>query len=520
MAPLPLLSIDDVGAHNKPDDLWLVVDNVVYDLTAFAQHHPGGEQVLLRFAGRDATRVYSSVHGPSLIAHELDASKHKGRLDVSTITPQWAATALASDADADGGDAQKQKERTPLDEIVNLADFAAAAEPVLPLQAWSYVSTGTEDNITRDANNALLRRIWLRPAVLRDVSLARMDLRTTLFGTVPLAMPVYVAPTGATRTGGRDGELAIARGASAAGIVQVISTVASYPYNEILAEMPRAEDGGQAMFQLYVDRDHRRSEALLTKLLAGPHGRKIKAVLVTVDLPVSSKREADERARARVAKERDAAMGIVSDGTKKEAGIARQNGSFVDSAFCWEDLAWLRATVDAAVAQHPQGPLPAPLPILAKGIQRAEDARLALQHGCQGIVISNHGGRAADTASPAILTLLEMQRCCPEVFGRMEILIDGGFRRGSDVLKAICLGASAVGIGRPFVYAVGYGQAGVEQAASILYDEILTTMQLCGLTHLMRDASPDYVNTGDIDHMVMSSLHHPYAKKPVWPAKL
>lgn len=510
--PLPLLTVDDIAVHNRPGDLWLVVDNVVYDLTEFAKHHPGGTEVLHRFAGRDATRVYSRIHAPSLISSELALDKHVGRLDETSITPQWRSSTISSDADADSGtEGGHEEARPPLDDILSLDDFAAAAERALPNQAWSYISTGTEDNLTRDANTALLRRIWLRPAVMRGKALERMDLRTSLFGgRVPLRMPVFVAPTGATRTGGKDGELAIARGAAASGIIPVISTVASYPYEEILQQLPSAEEGGQAMFQLYVDRDRGRAAKLLHKLLGGPHGRKIKAVMVTVDLPVTSKREADERARSRAARQR----GEVATGAK--SGIAKQTASFIDATFGWEDLHWLRATVDAATSKNG---LTEPLPILAKGIQRAEDARTALEYGCQGIVITNHGGRAADTAPPTILSLLEFHKNCPEIFGRMEILIDGGFRRGSDVIKAICLGASAVGVGRPFIYAVGYGPAGVEHAASILHDEITTTMQLCGLANLMQDSNPEFVNTGDIDHMV-PGLRHPYAKKPVLPAKL
>ncbi|KJR84196.1 L-lactate dehydrogenase (cytochrome) [Sporothrix schenckii 1099-18] len=507
---LPLLTIDDVAGHNRPDDLWLVVDTVVYDLTEFAEHHPGGTEVLLRFAGRDATRVYSRIHAPSLISSELAPEKHVGRLDEASITPQWRAAAIESDADADAG--QREADRPPLEDILSLDDFARAAERALSSRAWAYISTGTEDNLTRDANTALLRRIWLRPAVLRGVGWDKMDLRTSLFGgRVPLRMPAFVAPTGTSRTGGKEGELAIARGAAAAGIIPVISTVASYPYEEILQQLPRAEDGGQAMFQLYVDRDRARAEALLHKLLGGPHGRKIKAVMVTVDLPVASKREVDERARSRAARQRGEA---VVTGAKQN--LAKQTASFIDASFRWEDLHWLRATVDAATSHNG---LAEPLPLLAKGIQRAEDARKALEYGCQGIVITNHGGRAADTAPPTILALLEFHKNCPEIFGRMEILIDGGFRRGSDLIKAICLGASAVGFGRPFIYSVGYGQAGVEHAADIIYDEIMTTMQLCGLTNLMKDSNPECVNTGDIDHMV-PGLRHPYAKKPVWPAKL
>jgi L-lactate dehydrogenase (cytochrome) len=136
----------------------------------------------------------------------------------------------------------------------------------------------------------------------------------------------------------------------------------------------------------------------------------------------------------------------------KGSGLARSMGSFIDPTLTWDDLAWLR--------KHTK------LPIIIKGIQCAADARKAMEFGVQGIVLSNHGGRALDNAPPAIITLLELHRECPEVLGVMEVLVDGGIRRGGDILKAICLGASGVGLGRPFMYAVSYGREGVAHAVN------------------------------------------------------
>ncbi|EFW98769.1 mitochondrial fmn-dependent dehydrogenase [Grosmannia clavigera kw1407] len=507
------IGIDEIARHASADDLWVVVDGAVYDLTEFAPRHPGGTAVLQQYAGRDASRPYGAVHAPSLIGASLEASQHLGVVDEDSVTPQWRSATVSADVDEGpgrqgrGGAAASQK--PPLDSVINLQDFEDIARAVLPPQAWAYISTGSNDNVSRDANAAFLRRIWLRPAVLlRDVSTVRTA--ATLFGgSVSLHMPVYVAPTGATRTGGPEGELAIARGAAAAGIIPVISTVASFPYEEILAALP---DGAPAFFQLYVDRDRSRTTALLRSLLHSHRGRAaIRAVFVTVDVPVVSKREADERERARASR---ACGEPVSPG-----GIAKQAGSFVDSAFVWEDLRWLRDVIDEATAT-PAADNTSHLPIIVKGIQRASDALIALAMGCQGIVLSNHGGRAADGAPPAILTLLELHRCCPEIFGRMDIFVDGGFRRGSDVVKAICLGASAVGFGRPFVYSVGYGYAGVRHAAAIIQDEVRTAMQLCGMSDLMRDAHPGFVNTAEIDHIVPIHNDHPYAKKPSIPSRL
>jgi L-lactate dehydrogenase (cytochrome) len=198
---------------------------------------------------------------------------------------------------------------------------------------------------------------------------------------------------------------------------------------------------------LYINKDRSKTEELLRVVNSRPQ---IKAIFVTVDLPVVSKREADERIKVDTLY--SSGLGRPTTTDNKGAGLARSVGSFIDPAFSWDDLAWLR--------RHMK------LPIVLKGIQSAADARLAMHMGCQGIVISNHGGRALDGAPASILVLLELHRECAEVFDHMEVFIDGGFRRGSDVLKAICLGASGVGLGRPFMYAINYGTEGVVHLAS------------------------------------------------------
>ncbi len=175
----------------------------------------------------------------------------------------------------------------------------------------------------------------------------------------------------------------------------------------------------------------------------------IAAIFVTVDAPVAGKREADERVRA------DETLSTPMSGSKasndkRGGGLGRIMGSYIDASLSWDDLAWLR--------RHWGGP------IVLKGVQGAADAQRAMHEGLQGVMLSNHGGRSLDTSPPAILILLELQRCCPEVFELMEVYVDGGVRRGTDVLKALCLGATAVGIGRSFLYALNYGQDGVEHA--------------------------------------------------------
>lgn len=433
-----------------------------------------------------------------MIQKTLDAKDHIGAFEASGTSPEGKSTTSTKPENTNKPAATQEK--PPLSDIINLHDFQHVASATLSPKAWAYISGAANDNLTRDANHSFLRRIWLRPIIMRDVS--AVTAKTTLFGC-PLDIPVYIAPTGTVRTAGEEGELALARGAGSAGIVHCLSTPSSYPHDEVFEATPR-----HAFLQLYVNKDRAKSEALVRR--AASTG-KVKAIFVTVDLPVVSKREADERVKT------SPPTGEKASKDWKGAGLARQTGSFIDPSLNWSDVSWLRGLTH--------------LPIVIKGVQRWEDAVLAMKHGCDGIVLSNHGGRAADTAPPSVVLLLELHRNCPEVFDEMVVLVDGGFRRGEDVVKAVCLGARAVGVGRPFFYAVNYGRDGVEHAVNseclflearggnmseltgvVLKDEIETAMRLCGMTDLMRDASPDYVNTSDIDHHVTKG-GHPYAKK-------
>ncbi len=256
-------------------------------------------------------------------------------------------------------------------------------------------------------------------------------------------MPVWIAPMGVAKVAGPEGEAALGAGAAASGIIHCLSTVSSLAVEEVLA----SASTNPWFFQLYVDKQRQKSEALLKKLAGQPQ---IKALFVTADLPVISKREADERLQGNVTLS-SYVGGKKPPVNKKGGGLARMGSRFVDSSLNWDDIAWLK--------RHTS------LPIVVKGIQSVADARKVLELGCAGIVVSNHGGRALDCAPSTVMVLLELRRDCPDVLEKMEVFVDGGIRRGSDVLKALCLGARGVGVGRPFQCAVSYGREGVEQAA-------------------------------------------------------
>lgn len=269
---------------------------------------------------------------------------------------------------------------------------------------------------------------------------------------MPLELPVYIAPMGATRSGGAEGDVGLARGASTSGVALCISTASSFPYEEILEATT-----GHCFFQLYVNKDRQKTAETLRVV---EESGKVRAVFVTVDLPAGTKRESAEREKLREAGV-SAPTTVARD--RLGGGFARRAEALIDPTLRWEDLTWLRSVTK--------------LPLLIKGVQRSQDAKKAMEAGCDGIVISNHGGRAADCAPPAILTLLELHRNCPEVFETMKVLVDGGFRRGSDIVKAVCLGAAAVGLGRPFLYSIGYGHQGVEHAVESM--DLLTFLNLC-----------------------------------------
>ena len=174
--------------------------------------------------------------------------------------------------------------------------------------------------------------------------------------------------------------------------------------------------------------------------------------------------------------------------------MGRLMGQYIDKTLSWEDIPWIQTTSQ--------------LPVVIKGIQSAADAKTAVfEYGVAGIMLSNHGGRSLDTSPPSLLTLLELHRLCPDIFNRCEVYVDGGVTRGTDILKALALGATAVGIGRPFLYSLCYGREGVVHLSQVLKDELETSMRLVGITDVGQ-AGPALVNTSVVDHLVPRSEEH------------
>jgi 4-hydroxymandelate oxidase len=288
---------------------------------------------------------------------------------------------------------------------------------------------------------------------------SRRALATTVLGS-RVALPVLVAPTAFHRMACAEGERATVRAAGAVGTIMILSALSNTAVEEVVAAAT-----GPVWFQLYVYRDREATAGLVRRAEAAG----CEAIVVTVDAPQLGRRERDVRNRfhlpAGLAVENllPAGYGAV-ERPPQESGLAAYFASLIDPALCWDDIAWLRGLTR--------------LPLLLKGIVRADDAVRAVDVGAAGVVVSNHGGRQLDGA---IATIDALPGIVEAVGGRIEVLLDGGIRRGTDVIKAIALGASAVCVGRPVLWGLAVdGQAGVEHVLGILRDELDLAMALCG----------------------------------------
>jgi len=317
----------------------------------------------------------------------------------------------------------------------SLSDFEALALERLTPEVSAFVTGGAADELTMRWNREALDRVRLRPRVLVDTS--HVDTRLTLFGQ-SLAFPVLVAPMAFQRLVHQDGEVATARGAGKAEAIMVISTFASLPVEDIAKAATRPP-----WFQLYVQTDRGFSRALVQRAEAAG----CRVLCVTVDSPTTGARNRASRAQFTV-----------------PLGVPNFTGGRIDRRLTWKDLDWLRSL--------------SRLPVVLKGLLSPEDAERAVREKVAGVIVSNHGGRNLDTL-PA--TIDALPPVAEKVAGRIPLLMDGGIRRGTDVVKALALGASAVLIGRPALYGLAVGGAGgVQRVLEILRQELEMAMALTG----------------------------------------
>lgn len=324
-------------------------------------------------------------------------------------------------------------------------------------------------------NHSAFQRVWFRPRILIDVE--KVDFTTTMLGT-KVDIPFYVTATALGKLGHPEGEVVLTRAARKHNVVQMIPTLASCSFDEIVD----AAEGGQVQWlQLYVNKDRE----ITRKIVEHAEKRGCKGLFITVDAPQLGRREKDMRSKF-TEQGSNVQSGQATDNSQ---GAARAISSFIDPGLSWSDIPWFRSITK--------------MPIVLKGVQRVEDVVKAAEAGVQGVVLSNHGGRQLDFARSAIEVLAETMPVLKQLGleDKIEIFIDGGVRRATDIIKALCLGAKGVGIGRPFLYAMSaYGFDGVDRAMKLLKDEMEMNMRLIGAT------SVDQLNPSMVD--VRSLFNH------------
>ena len=345
--------------------------------------------------------------------------------------------------------------------FTNLLELEDMARAKVPRAIFDYIAGGAEDEVTLRRNREAFGRWALRPRVLRDVS--KRDTKTVLLGE-RVSMPVCVAPTSFHALVHPEGEVATARGSAAAETILIASTVSTKPLEEIAAaaDAPR-------WFQLYVYKDRAVTEELVNRAVKAGY----KALCLTADTPVLGRRERDERNAFTlppgfgIANLKPAGLDGMPE-VEQGSAFAQYVTDLLDSSLTWDDVDWLKSI--------------SPLPLVVKGIMTAEDAVLAVDHGIAGIVVSNHGGRQLDSTLGSLDALPEVVAA---VRGRIELYLDGGIRRGTDVLKALALGAKAVFVGRPVLWGLALGGAdGVRAVLDELRTELDTAMALAGCATL------------------------------------
>jgi 4-hydroxymandelate oxidase len=370
----------------------------------------------------------------------------------------------------------------------DVTQFEPLARKRLSKMAYDYVRSGGADEISMRENRAGFERLRLSPSVLVDVS--EINTRVNLFGG-ELESPILLAPVAYHRLYHAEGEIGTARGASAAGAGFVVSTFTTTAIDDIARNTQRP-----IWFQLYVQRDRGFTKDMVQRAVASG----CKAVCLTVDTPVLGNRYGQLSFGLPKELECVHLRGLTLSGpgvSQATQGHKTQRSSIYDTlfdpSFNWNDLEWLRSV--------------AGVPVILKGVLSAEDGRLAVSCGADGVIVSNHGGRNLDTV-PA--TIDALPRVVEAVAGRIPVMLDSGIRRGTDVLAALALGAKAVFIGRPYIYGLALGGArGVERVISILRDELERAMALTGRRSIEEiDATVLWRNDNNV-------LHQPVRHAPV-----
>lgn len=432
----------------------------VYDVTDFIDDHPGGSKIILKLAGKDATEEYDPIHPPGTIEDYLSPEAKMGRVNPDSLARANSAAGSDSTSPSSTSSSSSPAPATttpatpakytppPLDHLLNLDEIAQVAQKLVSAKCRAYYDSASDDLFSKTYNNSVYRNILLRPRVFVDC--VQCDTSTSLLDEFGVKTPVFVCPAAMARLAHPDGEAGIAKAAGYFGACQIVSNNASMTPEQIVKD---ATEGQVFGWQLYVQNDRRKSEAMLARI------KKLrkwyKFIVLTLDAPVPGKREMDEKQGLEAAgPPAESQVDYPAIGGPKEAkagGVGQALFAGTAADLTWKTtLPWLKKLLPD-------------MPVVLKGVQTHEDVYLAAKYAqanpghLKAVLLSNHGGRALDTAPPAIHTLLEVKKYCPEALNDIDVWVDGGIRRGTDVVKALCLGAKAVGIGRAPLWGLGAG---------------------------------------------------------------
>ncbi|KZT74752.1 hypothetical protein DAEQUDRAFT_719932 [Daedalea quercina L-15889] len=481
-------SLSEVAQHNTTSSCWVILHNKVYDMTEFLPDHPGGSSIILKYAGRDATAVYDPIHPPDALEKNLPPERHLGDIDTASVASLEAAQnskrKTKDELRVEAAVARKPR----INRMLCLQDIEDVAIKVMSYKTMSYYASGADDELTKRENANAFSRFFFRPRVMRPIS--KVDTSTTILG-FKSTLPIFVSAAGLAKLGHPLGEANITRGAGRTGIIQMVSSASSLSVAQIAES--RVSPTQPLFFQLYKSKDNKIAEERVREIERLDYN----AIFLTVDAPVGGNRERDVRAPFELEdqeREAEGVDGASQDAPQSEDDLEEKSVNFdgtigsslhsmdTDMTFK-ETIPWLRSVTR--------------LPIVIKGVQCVEDAVLAAEAGVDGILLSNHGGRQLDYSPPPMEVLYRIRKQRPDVFDKLEVYIDGGVKRGTDVLKALCLGATAVGLGRAFLYAnSAYGEVGVVQTIRIMQREITLGMRLLGVASV-KELVPEMVERVD-----------------------
>ncbi|KAG7091170.1 hypothetical protein E1B28_010222 [Marasmius oreades] len=483
-------SLEDVAVHNNRDSCWVIINQQVYDVTEFLPEHPGGFSIILKYAGRDATRAYVPIHPKDALEKHLPKSKHLGPIADAAAQKLEEAEVKREKSQDELRVEKSRRERPLLSRILNLYDMDEVAKKVLPFKVYSFYSCGADDGITLEQNTRAFSRFFFNPRVMRPVS--KCDPSTKILG-FNSSLPIFVSGAAQAKLGHPLGELNITRACGKAKLAQMISTHSSCSYSEIAnAALP----GQPLFFQLYKSSIDEKAASLVKEVESLGY----KSIWLTVDVATLGNREKDVKSGWVLEDQEKGVPSYYIEEAEKGGeesvnffGTSSPRVALDDHDMTWQKtVPWLRSVTK--------------LPIALKGIQCVEDAVLAAEAGVDGILLSNHGGRQLEYSLPPLEVLYRIRKQRPDVFDKTEVYIDGGVHRGTDVLKAVCLGAKAVGFGRAFLFAQSaYGEAGCDKIIQILRREIVTGMRLLGASSI-KELRPEMVERVDWEPIIRSRL--------------